>query len=142
MTPQDAELVAAAMELARTRCHGDNHTVAAVVRARDGRTVPGVNVYHFTGGPCAELVALGAAVVAGVGELDTIVAAGDSERGVIPPCGRCRQILLDLHPEIRVIVPGDGGDGGHGSGGGPRSVPVRELLPAGFVWADQQRDPG
>ena len=35
------------------------HTMGAAVRAKDGRTFSGVNLYHFTGGPCAELVAPG-----------------------------------------------------------------------------------
>lgn len=37
------------------------HTMGAAVRSADGRTFTGVNLHHFTGGPCAELVALGAA---------------------------------------------------------------------------------
>ncbi len=98
--------------------------MAAVARARDGRTVEGVNVYHFTGGPCAELVVLGAAVAQGMGELDTIVAVGDRDRGVLPPCGCCRQVLLDLHPRLRVIL---------GSGGALRAVPVADLLPERYV---------
>ncbi|MBW5483431.1 cytidine deaminase [Streptomyces bambusae] len=130
MTPEDHALVAAAAELARTRCRGDNHTMAAAARARDGRVVHGVNVYHFTGGPCAELVALGAAATQGVEDLVAIVAVGDRDRGVVPPCGRCRQVLLDLHPGVRVIV-GSAGDG-------LRAVPVAELLPETYVWADHQ----
>ncbi|WP_369779347.1 hypothetical protein [Streptomyces sp. R33] len=49
MTLQDLAL--AATDPARSRCRGEDHTVAAVARARDGRTVEGVNVYHFTAGP-------------------------------------------------------------------------------------------
>lgn len=30
------------------------HTMGAAVRASDGRMFAGVNVYHFTGGPCAD----------------------------------------------------------------------------------------
>ncbi|WP_327131026.1 cytidine deaminase [Streptomyces sp. NBC_01343] len=122
--PQDLALVEAATDLARTRCHGEDHTVAAVARARDGRTAQGLNVYHFTGGPCAELVVLGAAAARGIRELDTIVAVGDRERGVLPPCGRCRQVLLDLHPGLRVIL---------GAGGTLRAVPVADLLPERYV---------
>lgn len=72
--------------------------MAAVARARDGRIVTAVNVYHFTGGPCAELVLIGAAAAQGSYELDTVVAVGDRDRGVAPPCGRCRQVLLDFAP--------------------------------------------
>ncbi|MEW2559040.1 MULTISPECIES: cytidine deaminase family protein [Streptomyces] len=128
----DHELVQAAAEVARTRCRGDNHTVAAAGRAGDGRIVTAVNAYHFTGGPCAELVLIGAAAAQGVYELDTIVAVGDGDRGVIPPCGRCRQALLDYFPRIGVIV---------GEGDRIRTVPVTALLPESYVWADHQLDP-
>ncbi len=125
----DPALVRAATALAARLGTDDNHSVAAA-RDADGRVVTGVNVYHFTGGPCAELVVLGAAVAEGAGPLVRIVAAGDRGRGVLPPCGRCRQALLDLWPDIEVLVPG--------TGGGVRAVPVRELLPHTYVWADHQ----
>ncbi len=129
--PVDHELVEAAAHVARTRCRGDNHTMAAAGRAPDGRIVTAVNAYHFTGGPCAELVLIGAAAAQGVYELTTIVAVGDRDRGVVPPCGRCRQVLLDYFPGVEVIV---------GEGDGIRAVPVTELLPASYVWADPQLD--
>lgn len=131
MTDQDVdeELVDAAAEVARTRCRGDNHTMAAAARARDGRIVTAVNAYHFTGGPCAELVVLGAAAGQGAYDLVTMVAVGDRDRGVVPPCGRCRQVLLDYFPDLAVIV---------GNGDRRRTVPVTELLPETYVWADHQ----
>ncbi|MDQ0406630.1 cytidine deaminase [Streptomyces sp. NPDC000349] len=131
--PVDHELVEAAADVARTRCRGDHHTMAAAARARDGRIVTAVNAFHFTGGPCAELVVIGAAAAQGAHELDTIVAVGDRERGVVPPCGRCRQVLLDYFPALRVIV---------GDGDRLRAVPVAELLPETYVWADHQLDAG
>jgi len=45
------------------------HTMGAAVRAADGRMFSGVNRYHFTGGPCAELVALGAARAGGARDI-------------------------------------------------------------------------
>ncbi|MFH8987794.1 cytidine deaminase [Streptomyces sp. NPDC017940] len=127
----DHELVQAAAHVARTRCRGGNHTVAAAARARDGRIVTAVNAYHFTGGPCAELVLIGAAAAEGAYDLETIVAVGDRGRGVLPPCGRCRQVLLDYFPALGVIV---------GEGDRVRTVPVTGLLPESYVWADQQLD--
>jgi len=124
----DHELIEAAAEVARTRCRGDNHTMAAAARARDGRIVTAVNAYHFTGGPCAELVVVGTAAAQGAYDLVTIVAVGDRDRGVVPPCGRCRQVLLDYFPDRRVIVGND------------RTVPVKDLLPETYVWADHQLD--
>lgn len=81
----DHELIQAAAHVAATRCRGDNHTMAAAARARDGRIVTAVNAYHFTGGPCAELVVIGTAAAQGAYDLETIVAVGDRDRGVVPP---------------------------------------------------------
>jgi len=130
--PLDHELIEAAAQVARTRCLGDNHTMAAAARARDGRIITAVNAYHFTGGPCAELVLIGAAAAQGAYDLDTIVAVGDRDRGVVPPCGRCRQVLLDYFPALMVIV---------GNGDRTRAVPIADLLPETYVWADHQLEP-
>lgn len=127
----DHELVEAAAHVARTRCRGDNHTMAAAARAQDGRIITAVNAYHFTGGPCAELVLLGTAAAQGAYELDTLVSVGDNDRGVVPPCGRCRQVLLDYFPALQVIV---------GADGRLRTVSITDMLPEGYVWADHQLD--
>ncbi|GAA3850922.1 cytidine deaminase [Streptomyces lacrimifluminis] len=129
--PVDHELIQAAAHIAHTRCRGDNHTMAAAARTQDGRIVTAVNAYHFTGGPCAELVVIGTAAAQGAYDLDTIVAVGDRDRGVVPPCGRCRQVLLDYFPTLNVIV---------GEGDRLRSVRITELLPETYVWADHQLD--
>lgn len=129
----DRELIEAAAEVARTHCRGDNHTMAAAARSSDGRIVTAVNAYHFTGGPCAELVVIGAAAAQGAYDLTTIVAVGDRDRGVVPPCGRCRQVLLDYFPALKVIV---------GTGDDVRTIPIAELLPETYVWADHQLDAG
>jgi cytidine deaminase len=87
----------------------ENHTVAAAVRSGTGKTFVALNVYHFTGGPCAELSVLGTAAAGGVlaDDITTIVAVCRREGNVfrvINPCGRCRQTLLDYNSEIKVIV--------------------------------------
>ncbi|MGN5733785.1 cytidine deaminase family protein [Arthrobacter psychrochitiniphilus] len=105
------------------------HTMGAAVRAKDGRTFSGVNLYHFTGGPCAELVALGAARAAGAAELTHIVAVGNHDRGVKSPCGRDRQILVDYYPGIRVIL-----DTPHGL----VSVIASDLLPFSYDYLAEQ----
>ncbi|MEV0908923.1 hypothetical protein [Streptomyces hokutonensis] len=120
-------VVEAAERLAATLGNDPNHTVAAAAMDTAGRIHEAVNVYHFTGGPCAELVALGVAATAGAGPLVTIAAAGDRGRGLIPPCGRCRQALLDLHPDVQVAVPTDDG---------PALRPIRELLPDTYFFPD------
>lgn len=121
----EQHLVAAAEQVLGPLPAGGTHTVAAAAMDVDGGIHTGVNVFHFTGGPCAELVAMGAAAAAGAGPLVTIVAVGDGDRGVVAPCGRCRQVLLDLHPDVYVIVPS-------GDAQAPQAVPVRDLLPHSY----------
>lgn len=101
------------------------HTMGAAVRATDGRVFVGVNLYHFTGGPCAELVALGAARAGGATEIASIVAVGNHGRGPVGPCGRDRQVLFDHHPGVRVILP---------TRDGLRSVLIEDLLPLATAW--------
>ena len=103
----------------------NNHTVAAAAYDSAGRIVTGVNVYHFSGGPCAEPVAIGAAVADPEVELPltTMVAVVADGGGVIPPCGRCRQMLYDYYPDIRVILQVESG---------LAAVPIAELLPYAF----------
>nr|WP_308129111.1 ASCH domain-containing protein [Actinoplanes polyasparticus] len=113
----------------RTQGDGDVHTVAAAVLDENGRTHVGLNLYHFTGGPCAELVALAAARAAGARAPRLIVAVGDAGRGVLAPCGRDRQVLSDYHPDIDVIVP---------TVYGPRAMPIADLLPHTYRWQTQQ----
>lgn len=102
------------------------HTMGAAVRAADGRVYAAVNLFHFTGGPCAELVALATARADGARRLTHIVAVGNHGRGVIGPCGRDRQVLLDHHRGIRVLLP---------TRQGPRSVAIEDLLPLATAWS-------
>jgi cytidine deaminase len=102
-----------------------NHTVAAAAYDSAGHIYTGVNVYHFSGGPCAEPVAIGQAVAAPEAELPltTMVAVIADGGGVIPPCGRCRQMLYDYYPDIRVVLHVESG---------LAAVPIVELLPYAF----------
>lgn len=101
------------------------HTMGAAVRAADGRAFVGVNLYHFTGGPCAELVALGAARAGGAREITTVVAVGNHGRGPVGPCGRDRQVLFDHHPRARVLLP---------THQGVKSVSIADLMPLAARW--------
>ena len=126
LTDQDLELVEFARNIVETHGDGEVHTVGAAIRDVRGRIYGGINVHHFTGGPCAEIVALGNARASGARELATIVAVGDEGRGVLAPCGRDRQLLLDLHPAIKVLMPW---------GEAIRRVAVPDLLPQAYVRA-------
>ncbi|GGR90536.1 cytidine deaminase [Streptomyces aureoverticillatus] len=130
LTAADQELIDLARAVVDANTDGEDgiHTVGAAVRAADGTTHVGINVYHFTGGPCAELVALGNARASGARRLTTIVAVGNMGRGVVGPCGRDRQVLFDHHPEIRVLLPTE-----HGIG----SVPIKDLVPFATAWSPE-----
>jgi len=105
------------------------HTMGAAVRTADRRMFAGVNLYHFTGGPCAELVALGAARAEGARSITTIVAVGNHGRGVVGPCGRDRQVLFDYYPGVRVLLPTPEGD---------RSVLIEDLMPLAAAWTPDE----
>lgn len=100
--------------------------MGAAVRAEDGRVFVGVNLYHFTGGPCAELVALATARAEGAHRVTHIVAVGNHGRGPVGPCGRDRQVLFDYYPDIRVVLP---------TADGPRSVTIKDLMPLATAWS-------
>lgn len=133
LTDEDHELIELARRTVDENTDGPDgvYTMGAAVRAADGRMFAGINLYHFTGGPCAELVALGRARAEGARELTTIVAVGNDGRGVQGPCGRDRQIFLDYHPQLRVILSTAQGLG---------SVVATDLLPEAFAWTPTAAD--
>ncbi len=121
------KMVRSASETLARSGDGDNHTVAASLYAEDGLIYSGMNLYHFTGGPCAEIVALARMVSDGGGTKPlAIVAVADRERGVIAPCGRCRQILMDYCPEIQVVLNTERGI---------RAMPLTAILPHVYLRA-------
>ncbi len=120
-------LVQSASEMLARSGDGDNHTVAAAIYAEDGTITSGMNLYHFTGGPCAEIVALARLVSEGGGAKPlAIVAVADRERGVLAPCGRCREVLADYCPDIQVVLRTEDGIS---------AVPLTALLPYRYLRA-------
>jgi cytidine deaminase len=129
--PPEKRVLDAALRQSEQLTGNPNHTVAAAAMDTTGRIFTAVNEYHFTGGPCAELVVLGVAAAAGAGPLTTMVAVGDEGRGVLAPCGRCRQVLLDQHPDCFVIVP---------QGDDLTTVSIRHLLPYAYAWPEASQE--
>lgn len=127
LAPADRALVAAAADAVRARYRYGRHTVGAALRATSGRIFVAVNLDTTVGRAaiCAEAVALGEAVMAG--EAITLVAAVRHPRpdepggpSLVPPCGLCRELLLDHAPDAEVLVPGQG------------RVALRALLPSPY----------
>lgn len=129
LTDADQLLIDRATRLIASLPDSLEHTVAAVIRDVRGNVSEGVNLFHFTGGPCAEPVALAMAALRQDAEPELIVAVGNHNRGVLAPCGRCRQILVDYFPGIDVLVP---------LGVTATRVSIRELLPYGYSWHQEQ----
>jgi len=122
---RDGELIAAAAEVIRTNFQEDRHTVGAAVRCSSAKTYVGVNIDSCGYGPCAEPIAVGAAISAGERKIEAIVAvegrSGDFQ--VLSPCGNCRQLLLDYAPDAMVIVLHEGN---------VVKAKVKDLLPAPY----------
>jgi cytidine deaminase len=129
LTGDDHELIAAANAVLERHYRPFWHTVAAALRSKDGRIWTGVHIGTTVGrlAICAEAVALGRAILDGDGTVQTAVAIRhpkpeeeDRELAVVPPCGGCREMLLDHVPEAMVIVR---------DANGLIKLPVRTLLP-------------
>jgi cytidine deaminase len=112
LTDEDAALIAAARARLSPRVLSptvEAGGVAAALRSRDGAIWAGVCIDAACGiGFCAEHAAIAAMVTAGESRIDTIVAVAEDGR-ILPPCGRCRELILQVDPgngATRVILPG------------------------------------
>jgi cytidine deaminase len=83
--------------------------VAAAVRTTTGHIFSAI---HFETAAsfatvCGEIAALCCMVAAGHRDLALIVAVWRDSQGrhfVLPPCGRCREVISDFNPDAEVIV--------------------------------------
>ena len=110
ITEIDRLLVQAAIEVVTKNYREERHTVGAAVLCASGKIYSGVNVESCGYGPCAEPIAIGAAVSRGERDFVTMVAVGGGNPAfpVIPPCGNCRQLLWDYAPNAAVLLDKDG----------------------------------
>lgn len=102
----------AAVEAARAfiaqRQRGDWHTVACVVLTASGGRFVGLNLDSTLprASVCAEPVAIGMSMAADPDDRVTFVASVNRRGEVIPPCGPCRELMLDYAAQAVVAVPG------------------------------------
>lgn len=98
-------------------------TVAAAIRTRSGRIYTGVCLHVSCGiGFCAEHAAVAEMIKGRETEIEAIAAV--CAEGVLAPCGRCRELLVQVNPrnfETLVALPGG------------RFAPLRELLPDHWI---------
>ncbi|MGH7067798.1 MAG: cytidine deaminase [Acetobacteraceae bacterium] len=118
LAPEDDALIEAALRALRKHFHPHRHRLAAAVRDGAGRIFTGLHLGATVGrlSICAEATALGRALIEGNGTIAAIVAVRQPKPGedatgptVVPPCGACREMLIDHAPDALVILPGPGG---------------------------------
>jgi cytidine deaminase len=119
----DAELIERARSVIRPRkVQGDFLVgdVGSALLSENGNVYVGVCIDTASGmGFCAEHSAIAAMVTAGELRIQRIVAVLE-DGTILPPCGRCREFMLQIHAdniETQVILGKD------------KTVRLRELLP-------------
>ncbi|MFJ8165563.1 hypothetical protein ACIRBY_32265 [Streptomyces sp. NPDC096136] len=125
------DLVSAAFEVIRDRYVLARHQIAAAVVDADGRVHLGLHVDAMVGraAVCAEAGALSAARLVTSAGLLAVAAvrypkpAEPQLARIVPPCGLCRELLLDHAPHIRVVLPAPM----------PELTPLHDLLPHKYV---------
>ena len=97
--------------------------VAAALVTDQGNVYQGVCIDTACSmGFCAEHAAIAAMLTAGENRVEKIVAV-NWNRDILPPCGRCREFLMQLgNPDALVLVAKD------------TAVKVKDLLP--FSWQE------
>jgi cytidine deaminase len=110
------------------------YAVGAALLCGSGKVYPGCNVENaaYPVCMCAERTALFAAVAAGEDTFVAMAVIADSDRPV-PPCGMCRQALLELAPDLSLLLANLRGAEQHTS--------PRALLPGGFTANDMPNQP-
>lgn len=132
-TEQIQKLVEQALA-ARTYSHSpySHFAVGAALITDSGRIFTGCNVENASYGLtiCAEVTAMSKCVSEGGGKPVAIAVSSISEKP-IPPCGRCRQFLLEFNPQMEIFCATNTGE--------YRRFILRELLPFDFSVADLEQ---
>ena len=78
--------------------------VGAALLSADGNIVEWCNVENaaYPAGMCAERVAVGAAVARGMRDFQALALATEADTPT-PPCGICRQVLMEFAPSLPVL---------------------------------------
>jgi cytidine deaminase len=102
-----------------------NFHVGAAIQTTDGTIYSGCNIesssYSLT--ICAERVALFKALSEGEKQLDIMAVIADGS-DFCPPCGACRQLLMDFAPNLLILLVKNNGE--------IKKVQLRDLLPYAF----------
>jgi cytidine deaminase len=96
--------------MARAYAPYSRFPVGAALLGSDGSITEGCNVESaaYPSGACAERSALAAAVARGVRTFELLVIATDADAPA-PPCGMCRQALIEFAPHLDIVSITTGG---------------------------------
>jgi len=116
----------AASAMERAYAPYSNFRVGAALLASDGSVIEGCNVENasFPAGSCAERVAVGTAIARGLRDFVALAVVTEATEPT-PPCGVCRQVLMEFAPELPVLSATLSGAEARWS--------VSELLPHAFT---------
>lgn len=125
LAPPDLEVIEQAKRTADALFVDEIHKVASALRTHSGEIFSGINIETRIpfADVCGEVAAICAMVGAGYRDPFVIVAVrrdGHGTYDLLPPCGRCRELISDFDPETWVIV---------GTLEQPFKVKITELLP-------------
>ena len=132
LNDKDKQLIKLALEVIEKNYDSKtyNHTVGSAVRCTDGSVYLGVNC-DGNHGSCAEYIAIGNAVTNGKRDFDTIVAvAPKTLNNLLPPCGNCRQMMIEYCPTMKVIL--------NDTNGNMVKAKITDLLPLAYVHTHPQ----
>ena len=128
LTESDIRLLRVSADEARKNawCPYSGFPVGAALESDDGRVFTGCNIENacYPSGICAERVALGTAVAAGARRFVRLVITSDAVEPT-PPCGICRQALVEFAPTLEVAAVAPDGRIARWS--------LADLLPAPFT---------
>jgi cytidine deaminase len=108
--------------------------VGAALRTASGQIFAGIHFETATGFAtvCGEIAAICCMVAAGQRDLAIIAAVWRDPAGrhfLLPPCGRCREVISDFNAEAEVIITALEDHWDPAAIGQPVKVPIAELLP-------------